>query len=84
MKRDILLVVLCISLFLISGTLLSINIHQEKIIQEQNRVVALQTETIFNYQTTIEIQEQLIKDYEDMNDVFYDILKFHGHLQEVE
>ena len=84
MKRDILLVVLIICLSLISGTLLSISIQKDKIVQEQTRIITLQTETIFNYQTTIELQDQLIKDHEDMNDVFYEILNLHGLLQEVE
>ena len=77
-------IIACICLLLINITFLATNIHQEKIIIKQNRIIALQTEQIFNYQNTIELQDELIKDHEDMNNIFYDILNLHDLLQEVE
>ena len=77
-------IVACICLLLIVTTLLAVNIRQEKIIQEQNKIIALQTEQIFNYQNTAAIQENYIKEQEEVLTVYQDIINLHDLMTEVE
>ena len=77
-------IVACICLLLIVTTLLAVNIRQEKIIQEQNKIIALQTEQIFNYQNTAAIQETYIKEQEEVLTVYQDIINLHELMTEVE
>ena len=84
MIKDKLLATLFMALFLLTGTFLSVIIHQEKIIQEQNKIIALQTEQIFNYQNTAAIQETYIKEQEEVLTVYQDIINLHELMTEVE
>ena len=81
-KRDILLSVLCIALLFISTTLFAVGVQQYKIIQEQNRIIALQTEKDFNQQNIISALEQQLEEERQVTDTLYELAVLHGILQE--
>lgn len=83
-QKNTLLSILCIALFLISTTLLGMNIHLEKIINRQNEVIVLQQERAFTQQETIEVLEQLLEEQTRASDTLYELAVLHGILQEEE
>lgn len=82
-KRDVLLTILCIAFFLIASTLLAIDIQQEKVINKQNKIIALQSEQIFNHQNINAVLEQQLDDERLVSNTLYDLAELHGILQEV-
>ena len=84
MKRDTLLAVLCVALFLTTTTLLAVNIHLEKVINKQNEVIVLQQEYALNQQNTIAVLEEQLENEKMVSDTLYDLAVFNGVLQEAE